>query len=280
MHSATIGAGQVSVGGVESTTVTVVAQEDDSPRPSVHVSVTSRVPRPYGPPGVCTQVTASPSGSLEPLFTEAVAPHTAPAVAVALWQRATGAWLGGGAQIASAAGEVCTVPVGSTKLAVMRSVPVVPLAAYVKVASPALFETAVPEWPALGPEPTWKLMVAPPMGWSWPSRTVAVTVCELTVPTTYVTEDGSSEMMPGSWAEAPPRMMLRPWASEASTWSPPRSPEKLLWHGPDVMSVFVSPGNAACPAGVSVSVPTSQPADSDSMIPGMRAWSHPYASGP
>lgn len=70
------------VGGWLSTTVTVAAHELEAPLSSVTVRVTLVVPKPYGPAGVCTKVIGSPSGSKEPLFTDADAVQTPGAVGI------------------------------------------------------------------------------------------------------------------------------------------------------------------------------------------------------
>ena len=84
-------AGQVIVGGVVSTTVTVAWHWLDRPWLSVTVSVTVVTPSEYGPGGLCESVMVSPlSGSNEPLSIEALAVQFGPAETVTLWQRATG----------------------------------------------------------------------------------------------------------------------------------------------------------------------------------------------
>src|SRR5262249_46499308 len=59
-------AGQASVGGVRSTTLTVVVLELDAPYLSMTVSVTTYCPGLKGPTESSTNVMSSPSGSNEP----------------------------------------------------------------------------------------------------------------------------------------------------------------------------------------------------------------------
>src|SRR5438309_1682871 len=63
--------GQVIDGAARSRTTTNAAQVLRPPLPSVTVNSTWLVPGPYGPGGVWLIITGSPSGSVEPLLTEA-----------------------------------------------------------------------------------------------------------------------------------------------------------------------------------------------------------------
>ena len=65
-------------GGVWSITVTVAEQEAAAPLLSVTVRVTAVVPKTYGPAGNWLSVIVSPSGSEEPLLTEAEATEQSP----------------------------------------------------------------------------------------------------------------------------------------------------------------------------------------------------------
>src|SRR5512140_932310 len=88
---AVMSAGQVIAGGVLSTTVTVAVQLLEAPKLSVAVNVTLVAPREYGPAGSWPSVSASPSGSDDPLSTDAAAVQDGPAATVTSWHNAVGA---------------------------------------------------------------------------------------------------------------------------------------------------------------------------------------------
>src|SRR5262245_17015619 len=74
-------------------TVTVAVHWLDVPLLSVTVSVTVVMPSGYGPAGDCVMVIGSPSGSKEPLSSEALAVQFALAETVTFWQIAVGGLL-------------------------------------------------------------------------------------------------------------------------------------------------------------------------------------------
>ena len=82
--------GQLIVGAVLSTTVTVVEHVSDAPLSSVTVNVTTVIPNPYGPSGLWLVVIGSSSGSYDPLSTSASALQSVPAKTVTLLHSATG----------------------------------------------------------------------------------------------------------------------------------------------------------------------------------------------
>jgi hypothetical protein len=86
-------AGQVIVGGVVSTTVTLPVHWLVAPLLSMTVNNTLVVPSAYGPAGACVIVRGPPSGSDEPLLIEALAVQLAPADTVTFWHVAIGGWL-------------------------------------------------------------------------------------------------------------------------------------------------------------------------------------------
>src|SRR5690349_8733953 len=92
--------GHVIAGGVLSTTVTVAVQWSEAPEGSVAVNVTLVAPSEYGAGGAWLRVRGSPSGSLEPLSTDAAAVQDGPAATVTSWHEAFGAWFRFGGVIA------------------------------------------------------------------------------------------------------------------------------------------------------------------------------------
>src|SRR5262245_43210311 len=84
-------AGQVMLGGVVSTTVTIALHWVDTPWLSVNVSVTVVLTRAYGHGGDCVSLIVSPgSGSNEPASIEALAMQSAPADTVTFLHLAIG----------------------------------------------------------------------------------------------------------------------------------------------------------------------------------------------
>src|SRR5690348_3982359 len=92
LKSTVTGAGQVTMGGVSSNTMTFALQSLDD-LPSLTVSCTLVVPSGNGPLGFKLIVIGSLSGSDDPLLTSAAstaALHDAPALFIASWHLATG----------------------------------------------------------------------------------------------------------------------------------------------------------------------------------------------